>query len=498
MSKSREKSGVGQPEFQIVFMFEDIETNDRAGETQDNEPRISGTSGATGSETETIDAQAGSQSRGKKARPAPGEKRKWYSLMDKVYDLANLQRAWGVVAANRGACGMDGITIQQYAHNAQERLEELSVDLKRKTYRPQAVRRVYIPKSGGGKRPLGIPTVRDRIVQQALLQILSPIFENTFSKRSHGFRPERGCASALKVVDEAVRHKYTWVVDADIQSFFDTVDHEKLLAAVHEEVTDGSILRLVRQILRAGVIQPATAEVEPTERGTPQGGPLSPLLANIYLHPFDKKMEQGRYGLVRYADDFVIFTKSESEAQTALALAQEMLEGELGLTMHPEKTRIVTVDEGFEFLGFHYYRDPKSGMHRKEVRQKSANNFRENIRKRTPRIKNQRKPKPREITAKRLAENQRLQGIIRDLNLFLRGWHWYFKAVWSPYQQTPHRNFDGYVRARIRMALTGRVGAGWWHSRIPIRLLQHLGLLSLDTLQSEYLQGQLSTPARKG
>jgi RNA-directed DNA polymerase len=205
------------------------------------------------------------------------------------------------------------------------------------------------------------------IVQQALLQILEPVFEPIFSDRSHGFRPERGCATALNVVDRAVAYGYTHVVDADIQCFFDTVDHEKLLDAVNavrsfasaEEAADGRVLKLIRQILTAGVVMPNAGEVEPTILGTPQGGPLSPLLANIYLDRLDKKLTAARYGLVRYADDFVIFTKSEEEAHSALALVQQVLTEELGLVLHPEKTRIVSVDEGFEFLGFHYFRDPR-------------------------------------------------------------------------------------------------------------------------------------------
>src|ERR1019366_4748341 len=164
-----------------------------------------------------------------------------------------------------------------------------------------------------------------------LLQILEPIFEAKFSSRSHGFRPERGCATALEVVDWAVKHNYEWVVDADIKAFFDTVDHDKLIGAVNEEVADGSILQLISRILKAGVIHPGVNDIEPTELGTPQGGPISPLLANIYLHQFDVKMVKAGYALVRYADDFVIFAHSEGEAETALNYARQILEGELSL-----------------------------------------------------------------------------------------------------------------------------------------------------------------------
>jgi RNA-directed DNA polymerase len=471
------EDGVGQLVLQIVFPSG--EASDRTEETEANERDASTSPSA--------------------ARSQPERKRKWYSLIDKVYALPNLQEAWRHVAANGGAPGIDGQTIAQFRERADERLQQLAQELRNKTYRPQPVRRVFIPKAGkrGGQRPLGIPTVRDRIVQQALRQRLEPIFEAKFSPRSHGFRPERGCATALEVVDRAVKHGYDWVVDADLEAFFDTVDHEKLLAALNEEIADGSVLRLVAQILRAGVVLPEAAETEPTELGTPQGGPLSPLLANVYLHAFDERMVQAGYGLVRYADDFVIFARSENEAAVALQLARAVLEGELGLVLHPAKTRVVSVAEGVEFLGYHYFRDPQTGALRKEVRRKSAQRFRDAIRGRTPRVRNQRKPKARSITRKRLASNEPLRQMIREVNRFLVGWHWYFKAVWSRYPKTPFRNLDSFVRQRVRTAITGRIGAGWWNRQLPNALLRELGLIGLDELQREYQAGQLAPPVRK-
>ncbi len=451
MRKQPAKDGVGQLVLQIVFP--EGRTSHGTEETQENGPEASSAPPA--------------------ARSQPERKRKWYSLIDKVYTLSNLQQAWQQVAANGGAPGSDGMTIAKFGATADQRLEQLAADLRAKTYRPQPVRRVFIPKAGGGQRPLGIPSVRDRIVQQALRQILEPLFEAKFSSRSHGFRPEKGCATALSVVDRAVKHGYQWVVDADLQAFFDTVDHPKLIAALNEEIADGSVL------------------------GTPQGGPLSPLLANVYLHHFDTRMVQAGYGLVRYADDFVLFAQSEDAAVAALTLARQVLEEELGLRLHPEKTRVVSVAHGFEFLGFHYYRDPKTEQLRKEVRPKSVRRFREAIRARTPRLKNQRKPKARRLTPARLAKNQALRRMIADLNRFLRGWHWYFKAVWSPYA-TPFRNFDGFVRGRVRAAITGRVGPGWWNKRLPNALLRELGLIPLEEWHREYLSGQLAAPARKG
>jgi len=473
--RKRPEIGVGQLVLQIAF------------------PEGAASNGTGETEVDGLEASGGSSA----ARSKPERKRKWYSLIDKVYALPNLHAAWEKVKANGGAAGVDGVTVKAFGEGVEARLQQLSDDLRRKTYRPQPVRRVYIPKSGGGKRPLGIPTVRDRVVQQAMRQILEPIFEGKFSNRSHGFRPERGCATALEVVDRAIRHGYQWVVDADIQAFFDSVDHTKLLAAVNEEIADGSVLRLIAQMLEAGVVEPETSETEPAELGTPQGGPISPLLANIYLHVFDQEITQGGYGLVRYADDFVIFARSQSEAAAAKALAQEILEGRLGLRLHPEKTRVVSVDEGFEFLGFHYYRDPVTGQRCKEVRRKSVRSFGNAIRERTPRLKTQRWVKPRNVTLGDLGKNRRLAETIQKLNRYLRGWHWYFKTAVLRYEP-PFGSFDGFVRRRVRAAITGRVGSGWWNQRITNGMLRELGLLSLVELQRQYQQGLLEAPARKG
>jgi RNA-directed DNA polymerase len=477
MRKQRAKDGVGQLVLQIAFPEE---ASNAAGETQANGPRASSAPEEPRSKTE--------------------RKGKWYSLYDKVYALSTLTAAWRRVKENAGAAGIDRMSVKRFDEQADMRLEQLAADLRGKTYRPQPVRRVFIPKSGGGKRPLGIPTVRDRIVQQALLQVMEPIFESSFSNRSHGFRPQRGSATALNVVDRAVRSGYTWVVDADIRAFFDTVDQQKLLLAVNEKISDGSVLNLIGQILKAGVVHPSVAEVEPTELGTPQGGPLSPLLANIYLHRLDERLVAAGLGLVRYADDFVIFARSESEARQALALAREVLEGELGLAMHPEKTRVVSVASGFEFLGFHYFCDPKTGERVKEVRQKSARHFREQVRSRTPRSIAQRKVKARRVTFPRLRKNERIRQILASVNRLLRGWHVYFRHVWSRYPETPFRNFDGFVRQRVRTAITGRVGSGWWNVRLNNRVLSELGLLSLDDLQRRWnrRRDHPTAPARQG
>jgi len=468
--------GVGQLVLQIVFP--DEQTNNAAGETQEHEPAASSAPAEPSSNKQP--------------------KRKWYSLIDKVYALPNLVSAWLKVKDNHGAAGIDPMSVDTFDQDALQRLEQLSADLRSKSYRAQPVRRKFIAKSGGGQRALGIPTVRDRIVQQALLQVLEAIFEAKFSNRSHGFRPDRGCCTALGVVDRAVRHGYTWVVDADIRSFFDTVSHDKLLGAVNEEIADGSVLKLISQILKAGVVLPSAHEMEPTQMGTPQGGPLSPLLANIYLHAFDVQMAEAGYGLVRYADDFVIFAKSEEAATEALNLARQVLEGQLSLSLHPEKTRVVSVTTGFEFLGFHYFGHPETGRIVKEVRPKSARRFREAIRRHTPTLKTQRRVKRKHVTLTRLRKNPWVMGMIGAVNRHLQGWHGYFRSVWSRYPETPFRNFDGFVRARIRSAITGKVGPSWTHVQLNNRTLAALGLMSLDALQREYHTGKQSAPARKG
>jgi len=408
--------------------------------------------------------------------------RRYYSLYDKVYAPANLQRAWEQVRANRGAPGSDGQSIEQFEAKAAQYLEGLREQLREKRYRPRPVRRVYIPKDGGGKRPLGIPAVRDRIVQQALLQVLGPIFEASFSPYSHGFRPGRGCTSALEVVDQAVRWGYEWVVDADIVKFFDTVDHELVLDRVHERVTDGSVLRLIRMFLEAGVLEAGVVADERTQVGTPQGGPLSPLLANIVLHPLDAALRAAGFGLVRYADDFVIFTPTRERAQEALDLAQRVLTG-LKLRLHPEKTRVRSIDEGFSFLGFTYRRDDK-GITQKVVSARSVKRFRSKVSMRTRRHSGQRRPKVRQCTPARLSRNERVLGMIGAVNEYLVGWHGYFGHVnttWREYFDS----FDGFVRRRLRCAITGRYAKGRWHQLLPNALFDALGLLRLTRLHEQ-------------
>jgi RNA-directed DNA polymerase len=418
------------------------------------------------------------------------KRRKWYSLYDKVLAPKNLRRAWEKVKANGGAAGCDGQTIAQFGADAEAHLQRLYEALREKRYRPRPVKRVEIPKSGGGVRRLGIPCVGDRVVQQAVLQVLGPIFDPLFSECSHGFRPGRGCQSALEAVEAALRAGQEWVVDADIVQFFDTVDHELVLDRLNDEIADGSVLRLIRAFLRSGVLV-ERGEVEPTELGTPQGGPLSPLLANLYLHPLDQALEEAGFNLVRYADDFVIFTKTRQRAEQALELVQTTLE-RLKLHLHPEKTRIATLDQGFDFLGYRYFRDGQ-GRLQKSVSGKSRRRFRDAIRKRTKRHAGQKRPKARRCTAARLQRNQRVQAMVARVNQYLRGWHGYFRGVrvtWRDYLN----DFDRFVRVRLRCAISGRYAKGRWHQILSNDLFDQIGLLSLADLQRTCDLGPFTPP----
>ena len=486
----RPTTEVGQ--LTLTFVLPETEPKDAAQETQtsaqaDNESPLS---------TVCRDIVGSVHDEVKPPGASAGRKRKWNSLIDKVYAYRTIEQAWDLVRGNNGAAGVDGMTIARFERDAPAFLEALCKDLREKTYRPSPVRRVMIPKASGGMRPLGIPTVRDRIVQQALRQVLEPIYEEKFSSRSHGFRPERGCHTAISVVDKAIAYGYSWVVDADIRSFFDTVDHEKLIDAVAEEVADGRILKLIRQILKSGVQLPSVTGIEPTEVGTPQGGPASPLLANIYLHTFDVQMVEAGYGLVRYADDWVVFAKSESEATSALEKARQILEGQLGLALHPEKTRVVSIASGFEFLGFHYFVDPKRGLQCKEVRQTSVLRFRTAIRERTPRLICQRPFKEANATEKRLRKNKRLAAIIKNVNVYLGGWFGYFKEVRSRYSE-PFGSLDGFIRRRLRSSVTGRTGSGWWNFRLTNRMWKNMGLITLTERHQKHSAGLAPAAARK-
>ena len=282
--------------------------------------------------------------------------------------------------SNAGACGVDGITIGRFAKDSQSRLLAVKEHIKRGTYQPKPVKRVWIPKPGSTeKRPLGIPTVTDRVVQAALRMVIEPIFESRFAEGSHGFRPGRGCKDALRQVEGLLRAGHLHVVDVDIKGYFDTIPHERLMALLRERIADGRVLGLIEGFLKQDVME-STDWQQAKGEGTPQGGVISPLLANIYLDPLDWKMAGEGFAMVRYADDIVVLCHSREEAQKALAILKAWME-EAGLMLHPEKTRLVDMTEAgnhFDFLGYRFKQSQRGKIIRL-ARPKSLSKLRETI-----------------------------------------------------------------------------------------------------------------------
>jgi RNA-directed DNA polymerase len=351
---------------------------------------------------------------------------RWFSLIDKVTAPATLAVAWAKVRANRGAAGVDGQSVERFDRQAELYLGELADGLREGSYRPQPVRRVEIPKGDGRTRPLGIPAVKDRIVQTALKLVIEPIFEVKFSPTSYGFRPGRGCKDALREVDQLIKQGYTFVVDADLESYFDTIPKVQLIKRVEERISDGRVLALVRAFLDQDILQ--GLERWTPMAGTPQGAVISPLLANIYLHPLDEVMTSRGYRMVRYADDFVVLCKSRGEAEAALEEIRRWV-AENGLRLSPTKTHLGDCrekGEGFEFLGYRF----EAG--RRWVRKKSMDRFKDKIRAKTGRTR-----------------GDSLQRIVTDLNRTLRGWFEYFKHAYP----TTFGSLDGFIRRRLRALL---------------------------------------------
>lgn len=391
---------------------------------------------------------------------------KWFSLIDKVSAPRVLRWAFTKVKANGGAAGVDHQTIAMYEQQLEQQTEYLARTLKEGSYQPAATRREWIPKPGSQEqRPLGIPTVRDRVVEKALQATIEPIFERDFAEQSYGFRPGRGCKDALRRVDQLLREGQKWVVDADLKSYFDTIPHERLLKQVEEKVADGRVLELLRKYLEQKVLE-QMREWQP-EAGTPQGAVISPLLSNIYLDPLDQLMAASGIEMVRYADDFVILCRSEAAAQRALVLVQQWTAA-AGLALHPDKTRIVDVTKpgGFDFLGYHF----EPGQH--WPRQKSLEKFKAALRAKTKRV-----------------NGQSLQAIIANVNRSARGWFGYFQHS-HRYTFEP---LDRLLRTRLRSILrkrSGRRGRGRGadYRRWPNAFFAEQGLFSFVAAHAQLRQ----------
>lgn len=393
---------------------------------------------------------------------------KWFALIDKVYDPRNLRSAYGRVYENQGAAGSDGQSLEGFAARLEAELGKLGAELKESRYRPHPVRRVYIEKMGSKeKRPLGIPAVRDRVVQTALRNVIEPIFEREFAPQSYGFRPGRGCKDALRRVDDLLKAGYHYVVDADIQGYFDSIPHGRLMELVRMRISDGRVLTLLESFLSQGVLN-ELREWEPTECGTPQGAVISPLLANLYLHPLDLHMQQSGRELVRYADDFVVLCRSRVEAEEALRAIQQWIEA-AGLRLHPEKTRLVDLHEaraGFDFLGYHF----QSGGKR-WPRKKSVQKLKESLRAKT-----------------RRNNGKSLHSIITEVNLTLKGWYGYFRhSIVAGLKE-----IDQWLRGRLRSILRKRQGLrgrgrGMDHHRWANAYFASRGLFSLHDARMAHL-----------
>jgi len=413
---------------------------------------------------------------------------KWHALIDRIYSMANLDAAFTKVANNGGRPGVDHVTTDAFERRREANLEKIQGQLRDGSFRPQAVRRAWIPKPGSQEeRPLGIPTVRDRTVQAAIRQVIEPIFERDFAEQSYGFRPGRGCKDALRRVNELLKQGFTWVVDADLKSYFDTIPHDRLMQHLRRKISDSRTLGLIEQFLTAEILD-GMKHWSPVT-GAPQGAVLSPLLSNIYLDPLDHFLAEQGFQMVRYADDFVILCRSQEEAEAALSLVRDWVT-EAGLELHPEKTRVVDSKEtSFDFLGYKFLK------HRRFPRKKSLAKFRDAIRAKTPR-----------------KSGHSLSWIIAEVNQTLRGWFEYFKHSHS----NTFRPLDGWVRMRLRSILRKRLGRdgrgrGADHQRWPNDYFAKHGLFSLEAahvlaVQSSRRQtidrragcGRTARPVRRG
>jgi RNA-directed DNA polymerase len=389
---------------------------------------------------------------------------KWYTLIDKVFDRRNLETAASKVLQKAGSAGVDRQTVLGFAKKRDREIDRLEQSLRNGDYQPKAVRRSLIPKPGSAeRRPLGIPTVRDRVVQTAIVHVIEPILDNEFHARSFGFRHGRGCHDALKCVEEKLDAGYVFVVDADLKSYFDTIPKERLLALVAQHIADTRILELIKKYLNQSILEELHEWIPVT--GVPQGAVLSPVLANLYLNPFDHHMSRQGYEMVRYADDFVVLCRTREEAEAALREIKQWVE-DAGLTLHPTKTRIVDSRvESFAFLGYSFrdrFRFPREKSHVKLM---------DRIRELTPRT-----------------SGNSMEAVCERLSRMLRGWFRYFRHChWRTF-----RDYDRYIRTRLRHILLKRNRRNPERlpatQRWPNRFFETVGLYSLHEAHRYFVQ----------
>jgi RNA-directed DNA polymerase len=368
-----------------------------------------------------------------------------------------MHRAFKAVKKNRGAAGIDKVSISMFEQNLDQNLTKLMKDLKSGAYQPHPLRRKFIPKAPGKFRPLGIPAVRDRVAQEVIRSLIEPYFEPNFSNSSFGFRPNRSCHQAIKQMLNYWKLGYNIVLDADIQGFFDNIEHELIIDLVAQKIADGNILKIIRQFLKSGVME--DGKLKKTNMGTPQGGVISPLLANIVLDVLDQKLAEQGYIFVRYADDFLVLAKSTSDIEKAHETVQDTIENVLMLKLEPRKTKVTTFKQGFDFLGFTFSTNGAS------IRTKSVEKLKDKIRKLTIRSHN-------------------FSGdVIEKLNRVTRGVANYYATDFSTVN-AQFLKLDEMIRRRLRCMKKKRISVKD-NLRITNRFFERKGLVSLCSLISK-------------
>lgn len=379
-------------------------------------------------------------------------------LLEKVLDDKNLFEAYKQVYKNKGASGIDGVSVLELGHYMSIHKEEIKEQIRNRTYKPSPVRRVYIPKDNGEKRGLGIPTVVDRLIQQAIVQVLTPIYEEQFSESSYGFRPNRSCEKAIIKLLEYFNDGYTWVVDIDLEKFFDTVCHDKLISIIMKTIHDGELVSLIRKYLVSGVME--NGVVSPTKVGTPQGGNLSPLLSNIMLNELDKELDKRGLNFTRYADDCVIVVKSEKAANRVMGSITRFIEKKLGLKVNIEKSKIARPDQ-IKYLGYGFYYT-KTGIIKPKPHLKSIQKF---------------KRKLKELTKRNWSIT--LDKRIVKLNQVIRGWINYFRIA---DMKTYMKGITSHLNHRIRCIIWKQ----WKTCDNRIRCLKKLGVYENNAKKCAY------------